>query len=74
PKGAQDFLPAVLPKTKPGSVVHLYDFCHEEKLQERKEAILQKITQLGYDANISTIKAGQYAPREYRYCHDLTLL
>ncbi len=74
PKDAEDFLVDALPKAHAGTVVHLYDFVHEEKLEEKKKQVLEKVRSLGYEGSFDTVvKCGQYAPREHRICYDIRI-
>lgn len=73
PKDAENFLEDVLPKTKKGSIIHMYDFVHEEQLINRQQEILDTLKKKGYYATSKITKTTQYAPRAYRICHDITI-
>jgi len=73
PKSAEDFLEITLSKVKKNTIIHLYDFLHENKIKEKQNLIKNKIKKIGFECEIKSIKAGQYAPREFRICHDIKI-
>ena len=74
PKSADDFIDIALEKSRIGTIIHLYDFIHEDRINEKQENIKHIINKLGFKCKINSIKSGQYAPREYRICHDIEVL
>jgi tRNA (guanine37-N1)-methyltransferase len=75
PKGAETFLPLIWKHTKKGTIVHFYDFEHEEdiKLGETKAKNAAKTAKKRIKIN-ETIKCGAYGPGRFRICVDFKLL
>ena len=72
PKDAGRYLDLALRKTKPGGIVHFYDFLPEEEIPD---AAKNKIMTAGQKLKkkikiLRIVKCGQLAPRAYRVCVD----
>jgi len=75
PKDASDFLEYVFPISKHGSVVHFYNFQHQDEFAKAAELIKLKCKEHGKKCKIlDIIKCGQSAPRIYRLCVDFKIL
>lgn len=75
PKSAEEFLPDALKCVKSGTIIHLYDFLHEDqfKIAHEKIDIACKVAGKKYEL-IETVKCGQHAPHVYRICVDFKIL
>jgi tRNA (guanine37-N1)-methyltransferase len=75
PKSAEDFLDSALIASKKGTIIHFYDFLHEEKFHEAHQKIEKacKKHKLKYKI-LDTVKCGQHSPRTYRICVDFKIL
>ncbi len=71
PKNAEDFLKDVLKVSKKNTIIHFYDFQHEDEFSKTKEKIKKQIKKFRI---LRTVKCGQYAPRKYRICVDFKVL
>ncbi|RLG28106.1 hypothetical protein DRN98_10010, partial [Methanosarcinales archaeon] len=68
PKSAEDFLESAKNVSSKGTVIHFYDFAHENELPESSVA---KIKRHFPNARIMRwVKCGQYAPGKWRICVD----
>jgi tRNA (guanine37-N1)-methyltransferase len=69
PKESETFLYLALKKVRPGGMIHLYKICHENDV----DAFLQSVKKSLGKAEITVVKAGEYAPGAFRYCFDIKL-
>jgi tRNA (guanine37-N1)-methyltransferase len=75
PKSAEDFLPAALKASKKGTVIHFYDFLHEDFFYQAHEKIDKACKEADIKYRIiETVKCGQHSPRTYRICVDFEIL
>jgi len=75
PKGAEDFLDIALKVAKKGSIIHFYDFLHEDQFDLAKEKIEEACKTAGKKHKVlRVVKCGQYSPRVYRICVDFKVL
>ena len=75
PKGASGYLDVALSASKPGCIIHYYDFSPEGDIESVSPKVLKEIHELGKDARVlSTVKCGQSRVREYRVCVDLQII
>ncbi|MBI4453139.1 class I SAM-dependent methyltransferase family protein [Candidatus Woesearchaeota archaeon] len=71
PKHAEDFLPEALAVSKKGTIIHFYDFLHEEKFNEAVEKIKKACEKAKKNCKIlEIVKCGQHSPRTFRICVD----
>ena len=75
PKSAEDFLDSALLASKPGTIIHFYDFLNENEFDLAKEKIdvACKRNNLNYEIN-ELVKCGQHAPHVFRICVDFKIL
>lgn len=76
PKDAELFLDCAFKASRPGTIVHMYDFVHESEFPSKSETSIKSVAEkLGRDVRIlETRKVGQYSPRKYRVCCDFEVL
>lgn len=75
PKTADEFLDSALLATKSGTVIHMYDFLHEDQFQEAFDKIEKACTNSKFNYKIiELVKCGQHAPRVFRICVDFQIL
>lgn len=75
PKHAEDFLPEALAVSKKGTIIHFYDFLHEEKFNEALEKIKKACNKAKKKCKIlNIVKCGQHSPRTFRICVDFRVL
>ena len=75
PKSAEDFLDVAISKAKSGTIIHFYDFLHEDEFKIAHEKIDKACKKNKIKYNIlKTSKCGQHAPRIYRICVDFEIL
>jgi len=74
PKGAESFLPEALSLSKKGTIIHFYDFLHEDEFEKAKEKIENacKKKKLKYKL-LDLVKCGHFSPRVYRICIDIKI-
>ncbi|MFP4567488.1 MAG: class I SAM-dependent methyltransferase [Candidatus Woesearchaeota archaeon] len=71
PKNAEDFLDAALKVSKQGTIIHFYNFLHEDEFNEAERKVQNACTKWGFEyKKIELIKAGQQSPHTYRICLD----
>lgn len=71
PKHAEDFLPEALAVSKKGTIIHFYDFLHEDKFNEALEKIKKACNKAKKKCKIlEIVKCGQHSPRTFRICVD----
>ena len=72
PKSAEDFIDTALLNAKKGTIIHFYDFVHENEFPDSSiEKIRKKVKKFKI---LSTVKCGQYSPGKYRVCTDFQLM
>lgn len=75
PKNAGDFLDVALTKAKKSTIVHMYDFLHEDDFHIAHEKIESACKTKNLRCKIlNTVKCGQHAPRVYRICVDFEIV
>jgi len=75
PKSAEDFLPDAFALAKKGTVIHFYDFLHQNDFGDSEKKILNCAKNLNKKVKIlSFTKCGQYSPGKYRVCVDFEVL
>ncbi|RME30734.1 class I SAM-dependent methyltransferase family protein [Candidatus Woesearchaeota archaeon] len=75
PHTGHDFLDEALSVARTGTVVHLYDFEHEDEFEKGAEKARAGAARNGKRAEILGIVAcGQHSPRVYRICVDFKVL
>lgn len=71
PKTAEEFLPTALEASKKGTVIHLYDFSHEDDFPG---STINKIRMYVKRFKIlEVVKCGQYSPGKFRVCADFAV-
>src|SRR3989344_850172 len=63
PKSAGDFLDCALAAAKKNAVIHLYDFEHEDEIENALEKVKNKVRKFKL---LNVVKCGQYVPGAYR--------
>ncbi len=75
PKSAEDFLDAALSAAKDETILHFYDFLHEDKFYEAEEKVRLGCLKNGFTyEKLDFVKCGQHSPRTYRICLDVKLI
>ncbi len=75
PKTAEEFLDVALKVSKKGTIIHLYNFKHEDNFQETTDSIKEACKKEKKKCRIlRTVRCGQHAPRTYRICVDFKVL
>ncbi len=71
PKSAADFLDAALFFAKKDTIIHFYDFLHEDEFEQAHQKIKEACERhlMGHEI-IETVKCGQHAPHIFRICVD----
>ncbi|MBI2572258.1 class I SAM-dependent methyltransferase family protein [Candidatus Woesearchaeota archaeon] len=73
PKTGELFLPIALPKVKVGGMIHLYAFLDVDDFETERTKVLGICKDSGYKVNVNEpVKCGQFAPRVFRVCFDIT--
>ncbi|MEM2131337.1 MAG: 50S ribosomal protein L11 methyltransferase [Candidatus Woesearchaeota archaeon] len=73
PKGAESFLNLAFSVSKKNTIIHFYDFEHENEIKKSEEKI-KKIAKNKIFYKIKDIvKCGQYSPGKYRICADFII-
>lgn len=68
------FLTPTLRVVRKGTIIHYYGFCHEDALDQMKEALLVEGTKAGVKLRLlGTKKAGDIGTRKYRYRIDMVV-
>ncbi len=71
PKSSEEFLDVALTVAKKGTVIHCYDFLHEDHFQDAVVKIEKACAIAGKKCKIFGIfKCGQHSPHVYRICVD----
>lgn len=72
PYNADDFLDVALQKVRSGGMLHVYTFAGEEEVESKKEMLLKKIRDLGWEGEVLFYReCGNFAPRVNRYVFDI---
>jgi len=75
PKTGEQFLGLALKKSKPGTIIHLYDFLSEEEFAKQRKVIQDISKSEFHKINIiRTVKCGQFSPKVFRVCFDIKVL
>src|SRR3989338_4822729 len=75
PKHAEDLLPEALAVSKKGTIIHFYDFLHEEKFNDALEKIKKVCDKAKKKCRIlKIVKCGQHSPRTFRICVDFEVM
>ncbi len=75
PKSSEEFLDVALVVAKKGTIVHCYDFLHEDHFQDAVVKIEKACAVAGKKCKILGIfKCGQHKPRAFRICVDFEVL
>ena len=75
PKDAATFLDLAFQVAKKDTIIHLYDFEHEEEIDLIKEKIKKEAEKAKIDYEIlDIVKCGQYSPGKFRICADFKIL
>lgn len=75
PKSSQDFLDIALSVAKKGTVIHCYDFLHEDHFQDAVKKIENACAVARKKCKIIGIfKCGQHSPHVYRICVDFEVM
>jgi len=76
PKSAEDFLDEALTAAKKRTIIHFYDFLHENDIPKKAIEKIDKACKkrkIKYEV-LQTVKCGQHAPRTYRICVDFRII
>jgi len=75
PKSAADFLPEAFLLSKTGTIIHFYDFLHENDFNQAEEKIAKacKNARLKYKV-LGLHKCGQFSPGKFRVCLDFRII
>lgn len=74
PRGGENFLELALKPTKKGTVIHFYDFLHEDEFKQAEKKVKTACKKAKKKCKIlKTVKCGQFGPRIYRLCVDFKL-
>ncbi|MBI2564849.1 tRNA (guanine-N1)-methyltransferase [Candidatus Woesearchaeota archaeon] len=75
PKTSEEFLPIAFFVSKPKTLIHYYSFYPEEEIDSAKKNILTICKKSKVSCKIlNIVRAGQSAPRIYRYCFDILII
>jgi len=75
PKTGEQFLGLALKKSKPGTIIHLYDFLSEEEFAKQRKVIQGISKSENHNIKIiRTVKCGQFSPKVFRVCFDIKVL
>jgi len=74
PRGAENYLDIALKAAKKNSIIHFYDFLHEDEFDKAKEKIdfACKKSKKKYKI-LNLVKCGHFGPGIYRICVDFKL-
>ncbi len=71
PKNAQDFLDVALDASHDGTIIHFYDFLHEDEFAKAQEKIRKACSEAKKTFKLLEVrKVGQQSPHVYRICVD----
>jgi len=75
PRGAEDYLLTALKSSKKGTIIHFYDFLHEDEFQKAQQKIDKACKELKKKYKIlNLVKCGHFGPGIYRICVDFKIL
>jgi tRNA (guanine37-N1)-methyltransferase len=75
PKSAEDFLDSALIASKKGTIVHFYDFLHEDNFADAERKVAEACRRNGVKwKKLALVKCGQHAPRTFRVCLDFQII
>lgn len=75
PKSSEEFLDVALAAAHKGTIIHCYDFLHEDHFQDAVVKIEKVCALAGKKCKIFGIfKCGQHKPRAFRICVDFTIV
>jgi len=69
PRDAESFLDVALSYAKTGTLIHFYDFLHEDDFDLAKDKV-KKACKKAKCKILRLVKCGQYSPRTFRICVD----
>ncbi len=74
PRGAEIYLDTALKASKKNTIIHFYDFLHEDEFNKAEEKIEKACKKLKKKCKIlNIVKCGQFGPRIYRICVDFKI-
>jgi tRNA (guanine37-N1)-methyltransferase len=71
PKSAEDFLKEAKMLSKKGTIVHFYNFLHEDEFEEAEKMVSKVFKKW---KKVDLVKCGQHAPRVFRICLDFKVM
>lgn len=74
PKSAEDFIDVALKASKKGTIIHFYDFEHENDIPEASLGKIKKAMGKRRYRVLEWRKCGEYSPRKYRVVVDFKVL
>ena len=74
PRSAEDFLDAALKAGKKGTVIHFYDFEHENDIPGKSLEKIKKAMGKRRFKVLEWRKCGDYGPRKFRVVVDFRLM
>ena len=75
PRGAENYLNIALKAAKNNSIIHFYDFLHEDEFKKAEEKIAKACKKAKKKHKILNItKCGQFGPGIYRICVDFKVI
>jgi tRNA (guanine37-N1)-methyltransferase len=75
PKSAGDFLETAFLVSKKGTIIHFYDFSHEDEFDLVQKRVKAACKRAGFCyRKLGLVKCGQYSPHVYRICLDFKVL
>ena len=71
PKGGEKYLELALKHSRKGSIIHFYDFLHENEFDKAEEKVKKAcLNQKRKYKKLNLAKCGQYSPGFFRICLD----
>lgn len=75
PKSAEDFLEDALKVSKKGTIIHFYNFLHEDNFIDAEKMVNSACEKAGMKwKKLQLVKCGQHAPRVFRICLDFEIV
>ena len=75
PRGAEDYLHLAIKAAKKNSIIHFYDFLHEDEFNKAKEKINKACKKAKKKYKIlNLVKCGHFGPGIYRICVDFKII
>jgi len=74
PKTGELFLPLAIKKAKSGTIIHLYDFLEETKINQETKKIRRLCQPYHKIRILRKVKCGQFSPYIVRVCFDIKIL